>query len=918
MPSDRDHYYESVPPIPSYDEALATSGPADPTEWQMPRSPIDDRSRSETESQSLLNRNGEATSSRRPSRYRPPTVETDDEDSAWGSDDDGEETAYVRREMQELEIGEPGDRSRPSLWRKRIPFSLSLPRWRSWRWRLPSLRPTIRLPSGPNETSDNTNDANATTTTATTTTTTTRPRITLPQWDKDKARTAIIIFARVFAIVFVMGILYALFMSDLFTSMARRMNGGLRFNPEDVRAYVQGNVEDRRMKASVAHYTKYAHMAGTEGDYALAMDVESMFTRAGLDYVNVDEYYVYLNYPKAGGRAVEILGDDGKPKWTAKLEEEEIGGESAGHQTFVFHGHSKSGDVKGPLIYANYGARSDFKKLADSGIDTKGAIALVRYYGPDAILALKVKAAEEAGFAACIVYSDPADDGFRLGDVAPNGRFMPADGVQRGTVALSNWVIGDPLTPGWESKKNLPRVKPEESKGLVKIPSLPLAWRDAQILLQHLKGHGEQVPKEWAGGVPDVAEWWTGNLSSPVVRLKNDNDVVQEKGIWNVYGKIEGIEQDQKSIIIGNHRDAWSFGATEPHSGTAIMIEMARIFGSLVAKGWRPLRSIEFMSWDAEEYNMVGSTEFVERNEEQLRRNAFAYINLDSAVAGTEFRAAGSPVFKQSVYRVIDRVFDANLNTTLRALWDQREADLEDLGMGGDYVPFQNIAGTSSLDLGFRGARFPAQSSYDNYEWVNRIGDPDFSYHSMMGQVVGLLLLELADKPILPFDMVGYGDRIERYVNDLSNFCEHRGANAQQDKFSLEPLKKLVGAVKTNLKGFSMWEMTWESTVMGGGGWESGDMGDKRLQFNNRMADFETALLDLEQGGGMPNRPQFKHVIFGPQAWSGGKPVTFAGIRDAVEASDWELASRLVEKTARIILNATATLQEWEKGAESS
>ncbi|KAK1454427.1 PA domain-containing protein [Colletotrichum cuscutae] len=910
MPSDRDHRYESVPPIPSYDEALATSGPADPSEWQQPpRSPLDDRSQAETESQSLLNRNGLATSSRRPNGYRPPTVETDDEDSSWGSDDDGDETAYVRREMQELEIGDAEDRSRPSIWGKRIPFALSLSRWKwSWRWRMPNLRPTIRLPSGLADNPNNPNEANATTT---------RPRFTFPQWDKDKARTAIIIFARVFAVVFVMGILYALFMSDLFTSMARRMNGGLRFNPEDVRLYVQQNVEGRRLKASVAHYTKYAHMAGTEGDYALAMDVESMFTRAGLDYVNVDEYYVYMNYPKAGGRAVEIIGDDGKPKWSAKLEEEEIGGEAAGHQTFVFHGLSKSGDVKGPLIYANYGARSDYKKLADHGIDTKGAIALVRYYGTQANLALKVKAAEDAGFAGCIVYSDPADDGFRLGDVAPNGRFMPADGVQRGSVALSNWVLGDPLTPGWESKKNLPRMKPDESKGLTKIPSLPLAWRDAQILLQHLKGHGEQVPKEWAGGVPDIAEWWTGNLSSPIVRLKNDNDVVEQKGIWNVYGKIEGIEQDQKSIIIGNHRDAWSFGATEPHSGTAVLIEMARIFGTLVSKGWRPLRSIEFMSWDAEEYNMIGSTEFVEHNDELLRQNAFAYINLDSAVAGSEFHAAGSPVFKQAVLRVIDRVFDAGLNATVRDLWNQREGDLEELGMDGDWVPFQNIAGTSSLDLGFRGARFPAQSSYDNYEWVQRIGDPEFAYHVMMGQIVGLLILELADKPILPFDMVGYSERIERYINDLANFCEHMGAGTQ-DKFSLEPLKKLIAETKVNVKGFSMWEMTWESTVMGGGGWESGDMGDKRIQFNNHMADFETALLDLEQGGGIPDRTQFKHVIFGPQAWSGNKPVTFAAIRDAVEAGNWELANKLVEKTARIIQNATNALSEWEKAAESS
>ncbi|KAF6830892.1 glutamate carboxypeptidase [Colletotrichum plurivorum] len=912
MPSDRDHRYESVPPIPSYDEALAVAGPANPDDWHPPRSPMDGRSMNETESESLLHRNGHATSSRRPGGYRQPTVETDDEDSSW-SDDDGDETAYVRREMQELEMGDPDDRSRSSIWGKRIPFSLSLSRWKwsSWRLRLPRLRPTIRLPSRPAESSNDTNDANATTTS-----TSRRLRDRLPNWDKDKARAAILVFARVFAIVFVMAILYALFMSDLFTSMARRMNGGLRFNPEDVRMYVQSNVDERRLRASVSHYTKYAHMAGTEGDYALAMDVESMFTRAGLDYVNIDEYYVYMNYPKAGGRAVEILGDDGKAKWSAKLEEEEVGGEAAGHQTLVFHGHSKSGDVKGPLIYANYGARSDFKKLADSGIDTKGAIALVRYYGPQANLALKVKAAEEAGFAGCIVYSDPADDGFRLGDIAPNGRYMPADGVQRGSVALSNWVLGDPLTPGWESKKNLPRMKPEESPALNKIPSLPLAWRDAQILLQHIKGHGEKVPKEWEGGVPDIGEWWTGNLSAPIVRLKNDNDVIPDKAIWNVYGKIEGIEQDAKSIMIGNHRDAWAFGATEPHSGTAVLIEMARIFGSLVSKGWRPLRTIEFMSWDAEEYNMIGSTEYVENHDEMLRKNAFAYVNLDSAVAGTDFHAAGSPVFRQSVYRVIDRIFDENLNATLRALWDQRQDDLEELDMDGDYVPFQNIVGTSSLDLGFRGAHFPRQSSYDNYEWVQRIGDPDFKYHGMMGQIVGLLMLELADKPVLPFDMIAYGDRIERYVNELSNFCERKGAD--KTKFSIDPLKKIVDGVKIALKSFAMWEMTWETVVMGGSGWESSHMTDLRMEFNSHMADFETALLDLEQGGGIPNRSQFKHVIYGPQAWPGNKPVTFPAIRDAIDAGDWKLASKLVEKTARVIQNATEMLQAWEKEAKES
>ncbi|KAI9158860.1 N-acetylated-alpha-linked acidic dipeptidase 2 [Paramyrothecium foliicola] len=894
MPSEKQPFYDPIPP--TYDEALASG-----SRYAPPRSPVDERGATETESQSLLHHsNGGPGSSRRPNGYRPPTVESEDEESLWDSDSDDDEADHVRREMQEMDMEEPERTSRGSLWRKRIGLSFSLPQWKwSWRPRLPRLR--IQLPSRAPVAEDEANNAEQNN--EETTTPTRRWRLRIPKWD---SAVALIFFARILAIFLIMGFLYLIFSSNILGGIPGQLPYA-RFDAEDLRIHVQRNVDPRRMRAAVKHFSSYAHIAGSEGDYATAVDVQTMFHRAKLDQVEMDEYQVYLNYPKKDGRAVEILDAKGeKATWAAALEEKEMGGETAGHQTYAFHGHSKSGDVRGPLIYANYGSRDDFKKLKDSGIDTKGAIALVRYYGTQGDRALKVKAAELAGFAGCIIYSDPADDGFRKGDVAPKGPFMPADGVQRGAVSLMSWVVGDVLTPGWESTKGQPRMKVNETPGLVRIPSLPLAWRDAQVLLQHLKGYGDKVSKDWQGGVPDIEEWWTGNSSSPIVRLKNEQDEIEQQPIWNVYGRIVGVEQSAKSIIIGNHRDAWSFGATDPHTGTAIMIETARIFGDLVQRGWRPLRTIEFMSWDAEEYNLIGSTEYVEKNLKNLRENAFAYINLDTVIAGNEFHAAGSPVLKKALLRALGRVGDPNFNATLKSLWEERGGALEGLGAGSDYVAFQDIAGTSSLDLSFTGQAFPYHSSYDNFELMERVIDPEFVYHGLMCQVLCLLLLELTDSFVLPFDMTEYGVALEQWVGELESWTSKQ--NGKPKSVSFKEMSDAVELIKKNADNFSKWESKWKSAILSNGNWETTDYTIARKAYNSKMADFETALLDLEPWGGVPNRTQFRHVVFGPQLWSGYDEAFFPAIRDTVETKDWTQVESVIAKTAKIMRDAAAVL----------
>ena len=545
-------------PIPTYDEATSSRPPSSQS-FLGPAEVSHDAER-----QGLLGRHESAT---RSNGYHPPTVE-----SARSSLDflpsSGESSARnseegLRREMQEMEVEDSGSQGSSMSLSKRI-SSLTSRFPRRFRKFLPSFSfIRDRIP--------------------------TIPDYLKPGW---------IMVVRFFFLLFVLAMAYVVFFTNLFQIRAR----GRSYNPESVRIYVQEHLNETRIRENSEHLTKWDHIAGTEGSYYIAKWLESIMIEADLDRVELEQFDVYLNYPKKEGRKVAIV-DPPEKRWEAKLEEEKV--YENRQQTLVFHGLSKSGNVTGPLIYANYGSRDDFKKLEDQGISMKGAIALVKYYGSQDDRALKVKAAELAGAVGCIIYSDPEDDGFVQGKAWPEGRFMPEDGVQRGTVGLTSWIVGDVLTPGYASSPGeKKRDTKDKNPGLNNIPSIPIAWRDAKPLLQALKGHGKKLEdEEWIGGVPEV-EWWTGDQKSPVVHIKNEQDEIDRRPIYNVLGRIDGIEQPEKKVVIGNHYDAWCYGAIDPGSGTALFVEMVRVFGELKRLGWRPLRTIEFASWDAEEYNM--------------------------------------------------------------------------------------------------------------------------------------------------------------------------------------------------------------------------------------------------------------------------------------------------------------------------
>ena len=293
------------------------------------------------------------------------------------------------------------------------------------------------------------------------------PRMRIPELPcfSGFSKEAMLPIYRILAVIAALIVVYILLATDSF-SFTEAVEYSGPYAPETVRHYAEQNIDRGRMRHWLEYISSFDHIAGTEGDLVLAKYVQGQFASFGLRTERM-EYDVLLNYPKPGGRRVWIDA----PHWEAVIEEPRIDKkhENAG----VFHGLSKSGEAKGPLIYANFGTRDDFRILAAQGISVKGAIVLMREGGPMPALGLKVKAAQDLGAVGALLFSDPTLPGW-------NG---PETSVQRGSVALTNWLPGDVLTPGYPAITGANRTEPEKSPGLVQIPSIPLVGSSRRFCL---------------------------------------------------------------------------------------------------------------------------------------------------------------------------------------------------------------------------------------------------------------------------------------------------------------------------------------------------------------------------------------------------------------------------------------------------
>jgi N-acetylated-alpha-linked acidic dipeptidase len=642
--------------------------------------------------------------------------------------------------------------------------------------------------------------------------------------------------------------------------------------------------------------TAVPHLAATPEDRNTADYVAQKFRAAGLD-TEIVPYRVLLNQPKVV--RVEAWDATGRLLMSGPTREHVEGDRFADDPRVVmpFNGSSGSGDVSGEVVYANYGRQEDFDQLASRHIDLRGKIVIIRY---GAIFrGVKVYLAEQRGAAGVLLYSDPQDDGYSKGDAWPIGPWRPESGVQRGSVQYLFKYPGDPETPGVASTPELPdsaRIPGDQSGNQPHIISIPLSYHDAAPILQALKGPG--ATQDWQGALPFHYHLGPGGVR---VHLVSQQDY-QRRTIWDVIGRVKGSEHPDEWVIVGNHRDAWVFGAVDPSSGTAVMLEAVHGIGTLLHEGWRPKRSLVICSWDAEEEGLIGSTEWVEQQGPALD-HAVAYFNTDVGVSGPDFSAAAVPSLKQFV-REIARSVASPLGNTVYEQWklsrykgdehrasnappeNDEDAHVNELGSGSDFTPFLQHAGVPSTDIGSGGPYGVYHSAFDNFAWFTANADPHFLYLQEMARVFGLEALRMADADVLPYDYATYAREITAYLAAAKRKASDMNLGSL-DFTSAEAAAAHFGQAAERARRL-----------------QSAPAGDS-TQFDLTLRRAEAALLSP---AGLPNRPWYRHTIYAPGEVTGYSAVVLPGVNEAISAKDATRAEQQLTILAQALDRAAQTL----------
>jgi N-acetylated-alpha-linked acidic dipeptidase len=643
--------------------------------------------------------------------------------------------------------------------------------------------------------------------------------------------------------------------------------------------------------------TAEPHLASTPEDHKTAEYVAQKFRAAGLE-TQIVPYRVLLNQPKEV--RVEAYDPAGHLIMSGPTREHVEGdpGQDDPRVVMPFNGSSGSGDVTGEVVYANYGRLEDFNELAAQHIDLHGKIVICRY-GSN-FRGVKVYIAEQRGAIGVLIYSDPQDDGYYKGDAWPIGPWRPETGVQRGSVQYLFKYSGDPETPGVASTLDLPdsaRLKnidgPEGDQP--HIISIPLSYHDAEPILQSLKGPG--APQGWQGALPFHYHLGPGGVK---VHLVSQQDY-QRRIIWDVIGKIEGAQDPDAWVIVGNHRDAWVYGAVDPSSGTAAMLEAVRGVGTLLHEGWQPKRTIVFCSWDAEEEGLIGSTEWVEQ-QAKILDHAVAYFNVDVAVSGPDFTASAVPSLKEFV-RDVTRAVPSPVAGTVYQQWrthrpvenehsasyaaptGAEEVRVGDLGSGSDFTPFLQHAGVPSTDIGSNGSYGVYHSTFDDFAWFTHNADPHFVYLQEMARVLGLEALRMADADVLPFDYVAYAREISAYIE-----AAKRKAADSALTLDFSPAEAAASRLAAAAQRVHAIEVA-----------PSGDLG----KLNLALRQTETALLSES---GLPDRPWYRHTIYAPGEYTGYAAVVIPGVNEAIDAKNASVAAQQLEVLTHALDRAASVL----------
>ncbi|XP_071506201.1 N-acetylated-alpha-linked acidic dipeptidase 2-like [Diadema antillarum] len=661
--------------------------------------------------------------------------------------------------------------------------------------------------------------------------------------------------------------------------------------------------------------TSRPHMAGTAAEKENAEKLVEQWRSYGFDSVRLLDYKVLLAYPDKDNPNKVMITENGEVNFTTALQEEILRPEDD-HPDVVppFNAYSAKGEPEGPLVYVNYARSEDFDWLAKNrpDINITGCIAIARY--GKVFRGNKVLNAQTAGAVGIILYSDPADYAID-GDISvyPDNWWLPDTGTQRGNVHVSD-AKGDPVTPGYPAKPYMFRIREEET-ALPKIPAHPIGYGDALRLLSEMTG--DEVPRDWRGSL-DVTYRFGPGFANPDRKVKMSIHTSREiRTTYDVIGIIKGAVEPDRYVLLGNHRDAWVYGAVDPSSGTAVLMESARVYGEMLKKNWRPRRTVMFCSWGAEEYGLIGSTEFVEEYQKVLGERAVAYINTDSAVRGNyTFFAKTTPLLQRALFEATKKVPDGETGEqTVYDLWRRRlpggnnRPYVRVLGSGSDFAPFMYRIGIPATDVSYYYnvvtmslSSYPVYHSvYETFYLVKTFIDWNFWRHQAVARVMLEFSRDLADSVVLPFGCIDYAEKLTSSIDNLHReYGEKMGARNITFDY-----------VYSSLSNFTASAEEFENSL------EEIDLSDAGAvrRVNDQMIQLERAFIDP---AGLPNRKWLRHVVYAPSSLNAYAGDAFPALIDAMYQIDddpdqvtrWKAVEQQMAIIAFTIQSAASTLSD--------
>ena len=709
-----------------------------------------------------------------------------------------------------------------------------------------------------------------------------------------------------------------------------------RLSQSELESEFDKTLNPENLDTWMKHMSSKPHHVGSPWSKQNAEYAANKFKEWGFES-RVETFEVLVPFPKI--RKLSMVAPE---KVELKLFEPAVEGDRSSEMTKDvlpgYNAFSADGNVTGELVFVNYGLNEDYEELKRLGIDVKGKIVIAKY--GRSFRGIKPKIAHEQGAIGCIMYSDPKDDGYVVGDVYPVGPYRNEFGIQRGSVLDMPARPGDALTPGYAATQDAERLSINEASTIMKIPVMPISYADALPLLKAIKG--PVVPDSWKGGLPITYHIGPGPAK---VNLHLEFDW-SLRTAYNPVGRMKGSVYPDEWIMRGNHHDGWGHGASDPISGMVSLMEEARAIGELTKTGWRPKRTLIYAGWDAEEPGLLGSTEWVEYNLNDIREKMVVYINTDGTGVGY-LSMGGSHSLEKFVNEVIrdvdDPVHDVSLDNRLRSrmrvrehnsgtFGEGRESERQDLrmyamGAGSDYTAFLHHAGVPALNMAFGGESGGGSyhSLYDTYEHYKRFSDGKFIYGTTLSKVNGRLVLRLSEADILPFRFVNMVDNIGKFVEQNKKLSEdiRKSTKSLNDlldnndfaissnpkktylppkrlrqvpEFDFKPLDAALARLST-----SAWK--YEEALLK---FQKGSLSpERKSKINALLRSVDQAFINSK---GLPRRDWFKNMMYAPGYYTGYGVKTLPGIREGLEERKWNEVRVYIKEVSKALDRASENI----------